>query len=56
MQMSEELYVRLYECSKVEQEGAKRSMSEIAHLGIEIILDRLEKQQKKEGKKWPPQR
>jgi hypothetical protein len=25
-------------------------MSEIAHVGVEIILERLEKQQKKEGK------
>ena len=46
MQMSEETHERLSKCSLVE----KRSMSEIAHLGIEIILDKLEKEQKKEGK------
>jgi hypothetical protein len=46
MQMSEENHKRLLKCSLIE----KRSMSEIAHLGVEIILERLEKQQKKEGK------
>lgn len=46
MQMSEETHERLLKRSLIEN----RSMSEIAHLGVEIILDKLEKQHKKEGK------
>lgn len=46
MAISRDLKSGLKECS--EKEG--RSMSEIAHLGIERIVKQLQKQHKKEGK------
>lgn len=44
--VNEKLYNELKELSTI----TKRSMSEIAHIGIELIVKKLQKEHKKEGK------
>jgi hypothetical protein len=46
MYMSQELHSALEKCSSVEN----RSMAEIVHLGAELLVKRLQKRHKKEGK------
>ncbi len=46
MYMSQELHSALDKCSQKE----KRSMAEIVHLGAEIMVKKLQKKYKKEGK------